>query len=325
MAKDPAVLIYFDRWIASTNGLNAQFRAWYFDLLMYNYDKGSIPDDLDQIAGICRVLPSEYHLFNQMVNQVLKQKFNQNSDGSWYNEVTGEILRKREAFVEKRTKSSNIGVVVKAARRLKRCSEEHLAKLKNYLYGLPAEEVERYKDNQMLNQLLNHLVNLYRDVDEDKDINTGKEGGTGEETPVAGEDKFFIVRAFDDIWRDTMTDYLPDESKDFPALRSIALALCKKHRLSDDKPSRDYYQPVLDEWAKMVSHIAGDKLFSKWNLKQVAEYIQSIGQSMAAAPRIATAQPSKIAKAVDASQSAKDFLIKQYEDANGNYSPPGGG
>jgi len=325
MAKDPAVLIYFDRWIASTNGLNAQFRAWYFDLLMYNYDKGSIPDDLDQIAGICRVLPSEYHLFNQMVNQVLKQKFNQKPDGSWYNEVTGEILRKREAFVEKRTKSSNIGVVVKAARKLKRCSDAHLEKLKNYLYGLPAEEVERYKDNQMLNHLLNHLVNLYRNVDEDKDINIGKEGGKGEETPVAGEDQFFIVRAFSEIWMDTMTDYLPDESKDFPALRSVALALCKKYRLQDDNLSRDYYQPVLDDWAKMVDHIAGDKLFSKWNLKQVAEYIQSIAQSMSAKPKIDAPQPSKIAKAVETNQSVIDILTRQYEDANRNDHPPGGG
>lgn len=73
MAKDPAALIYIDKWISSTNGMQASFRAWYFDLLLYQYDKGELPNDEDELAGICRVRPSEYNLFKQMVEQVDKR------------------------------------------------------------------------------------------------------------------------------------------------------------------------------------------------------------------------------------------------------------
>lgn len=165
--KDPAVLIYFDKWIAATNGMRADFRAWYFDLLLYQYDKGFIPNDEDELCGICRVRPSEQANFKQMVEQVLKQKFKQTELG-WSNEVMMDVIRKREAFKEKRAKSGNIGVVIKLAHTIKGFNNKHIERLKRNLYQLSIDEVEKHKDKHVLN----HLLKLYIDVDEDVDINT---------------------------------------------------------------------------------------------------------------------------------------------------------
>lgn len=183
MAKDPAALVYIDKWVAATNGMKAEFRAWYFDLMLYQFDKGPIPNDEDEIAGICRVRPSEYNLFNQMVNQVLKQKFTQNDNGNWVNAFADEVITKRKSFKEKRVKSSNIGVVVKMAKKMPGVKDRHIEMLKKELYNLSIEEIEQYKEKKVLNQKVNHLVNLYinEDVNEDVDSNILK-GGVGEKT-----------------------------------------------------------------------------------------------------------------------------------------------
>jgi|JI10StandDraft_1071094.scaffolds.fasta_scaffold130289_5 hypothetical protein len=163
--KDPAVLIYLDKWISSTNGMKGSFRGWYMDLMMYQYDKGFIPNDEDAIFGICRVRPSEYDDFKQMLEQVLKQKF-ELIDNKWINNVMSDVLQKRNEFKEKREKSGNIGVVVKLAKSIEWCTVSMIDKLKTKLFSLEIEEINQYKHKH----LLEHLLKLYIDVDVDKDI-----------------------------------------------------------------------------------------------------------------------------------------------------------
>lgn len=171
MSKDPAVLIYFDKWISSTNGMRAHIRAWYMDLLMYQYDNpDGIPDDNDFIAGICRVLPSEYEMFQQMLEQVLEQKFELVND-KWVNHVATEIISKRQDFKAKRAKSGNIGVVIKLAKTIKAYTPKHLTKLKESLYSMKDEEIEKAKNKQVLEHMLKLYVDVDVDEDEDEDIN----------------------------------------------------------------------------------------------------------------------------------------------------------
>lgn len=171
--KDPAVLIYFDKWIASTNGMKASFRGWYFDLLIYQYDKGPIPNDMDELAGICRVRPSEYDDFKQVVKQVLEQKFKQNDNQMWVNEFASEILRKRELFTEKRKMSGNIGVVIKLAKSIRGFNAKYLKRLKDSLFGMNPEEINKHKHKQVLEQVLKLYIDV--DVNEDKGIIKGKD------------------------------------------------------------------------------------------------------------------------------------------------------
>ncbi len=171
MSKDPAVLIYIDKWIASTNDLKASWRAWYFDLLLYQYDHGTIPEDEDTIYGICRVRPSEYQEFKQMLNQVLKQKFKQTEVGL-VNDVMNSVLKSRNDFKEKRSQSGNIGVIIKMAKTFDFIDDSIIEKLKNYLYNISSEEIEKLKNKHLLKQMVKQMLNLYidKDVDIDKTI-----------------------------------------------------------------------------------------------------------------------------------------------------------
>lgn len=188
--KDPAVLIYFDKWISSTNGMKAEFRAWYLDLIIYQYDKGSIPIDLDEMAGICRVRPSEYDSFKQMVEQVVKQKF-EIIDGAYFNHVIGEILRKREQFKDKREKSGNIGVIIKAAKAIEWCTDKAIDRLKTHLFSLDLSEILKFKNNQVLEQMLKLYIN------EDEDENIIKNKGKGVQGEKPSRNKEFLNSALE--------------------------------------------------------------------------------------------------------------------------------
>lgn len=78
--KDPAVLLYIDSWRTSTTEMDAITRAYYMDLLLHQYDKGSLPNDIEELANICRVRFSEFEQFKQVFEQVLKQVFEQISE-----------------------------------------------------------------------------------------------------------------------------------------------------------------------------------------------------------------------------------------------------
>jgi hypothetical protein len=161
--KDPAVLLYYDKYIASTNGMRADFRGWFLDLILYQYDKGPIPTDFDTLAGICRVRPDELNNFNQMVNQVVNQKFQETPEGL-VNQMVNQVVRKREKFVNKRTKSSNIGVLIKRAMSLSGVTDEGINNLRTFLFNKSLDEIISYKTPENFNHLVNHLVNLYINV-----------------------------------------------------------------------------------------------------------------------------------------------------------------
>ncbi len=157
--KDPAALLYVDKWISATQGMKVSARGWYMDLILYQFDKGPIPNDEDFMAGICRVLPSEYDLFKQVLKQVLKQKFKQNESGEWENGFAAEVITARESFKEKRSNSGNIGWIVKLARSMK-ATETQISGLKKGLFNNDLEySIEELKNKQVLKQVLKLYIN----------------------------------------------------------------------------------------------------------------------------------------------------------------------
>lgn len=242
--KDPAVLIYFDKWISSTNGMRADFRAWYFDLIVHQYDKGHVPSDVDEMAGICRVRPSEYESFKQMVDQVVSQKFDL-IDGFYKNSVIGEIISKRQEFKDKREKSGNIGVVVKMAKAFKIYPVEVVERLKLHLYTLSVEDIINLKDNHVLEQMLNQMLKLYinEDVDLDKEYKKGNI-------------EIFKEEALKDLqW----LEIVGMQNKIHPDKINFALADFNKHLISQsrlkDVLSIDDYKRFFANWVRKRKEI----------------------------------------------------------------------
>ena len=171
--KDPAALIYIDKYYSGTSGMSADFRGWYFDLIMYQYDKGGIPNNEDDIYSICRTKPSEFERFKLFLKQVLKQKYKL-IDGKYINETAEELITKRKNFKDKRTKSGTVGYLIKLFNGFDFAKKMDIEKVKAFLYNLDTKELNQAKDKQMLKQMLKQKRELYINVDVNEDINKDK-------------------------------------------------------------------------------------------------------------------------------------------------------
>ena len=167
MVKDPAALLYIDKWIIATTEMKADARAYYMDLILFQFDKGSIPNDIEEMANICRVRFSEFNVFKQVFEQVLKQKFELNNDGRLENEFAKEIIQKRKRFIDKRSSAGKLSYLVKFATEHFKLNE---AKIKFIKKNVDLTDLD-LKNEQVLKQVLEQTLELYINEDEDENIN----------------------------------------------------------------------------------------------------------------------------------------------------------
>lgn len=180
MAKDPAVLLYIDNWLVSTKEMRADERGWYLNLILHQYDKGDLPNDIEELANLCDVRMSEFESFKAKWGQVLKHKFKQNNKGRLENDKAAEILRKREQFKEKRSESGKIGYVIKFAMAELKATREECEYIKtNFNFN----NID-LKNEQMLKQVLKQTLKLYINGDGNKDKDLNKNENLKEEKNV---------------------------------------------------------------------------------------------------------------------------------------------
>jgi hypothetical protein len=168
--KDPACLFYIDTWLSATAEMDSDVRGWYLNLILHQYDKKDLPNDLEKLAVLAGVKFSEFERFKQMFEQVLKHKFELNESNRLENNYAKSILTNREQFKDKRQKSGNIGVVIKLAKSIEGFNDFYIDKLKIHLFSLEKEQIDKHKDKQVLQQMLKLYINENKDID----INTNK-------------------------------------------------------------------------------------------------------------------------------------------------------
>lgn len=164
--KDPAALFYIADWLTSTKEMKADERGWYLNLILHQYDKGSLPNDIEELANLADVRFSEYDLFKQKWQQVLKQKFSINESNRLENPKAKEILQKRQMFKDKRSHSGKIGYVIKFAKANISKEQEYLEYVKsNFNF-----EKNDTNNKQVLKQVLKDLLKLYRNENENENV-----------------------------------------------------------------------------------------------------------------------------------------------------------
>jgi len=167
--KDPAVLFYINDWLTSTAEMDADVRGWYLNLLLHNYDKKSLPNDIEKLAILAGVKFSEFDRFKQVFEQVFKHKFEQNSEQRLSNPRTNEILRNREMFLDKRSSAGKLSYFLKYLR------SKHGAELRKKGFekfvkdNIDFTDVD-LKNEQMLEHLFEHLFELYRNGNESNNV-----------------------------------------------------------------------------------------------------------------------------------------------------------
>ena len=155
--KDPAILLYKDKWLIATKGMKAYCRGWYLNLIIFQHELGDLPNDIEELALLCDVRISEYEHFKQVFEQVLKHKFEHNDNGRLENPFAKEIIKNREMFIDKRSNAGKISY-------LKKFIIKHITKKIDVIdYLLSSIEIDTLdlKNEQVLKQVLKQNFELY--------------------------------------------------------------------------------------------------------------------------------------------------------------------
>ena len=169
--KDPAVLFYISDWLTSTSEMDSDCKGWYLNLILHNYDKGSLPNDIEKLAVLAGVKFSEFNRFKQMFEQVLTQKFEQIDEQRISNLKAQTILKGRECFKDKRSDAGKKSYLMKffAKNYTKQYKDKKIYNFVNFNIDTNIDT----KNQTEIEHMFKHLFELYinENVNENKDIN----------------------------------------------------------------------------------------------------------------------------------------------------------
>jgi hypothetical protein len=179
MPKDPAALFFIDKWLVATKEMKSDCRGWYLNLILHQFDKKDLPNDVEELANLADVRFSEYEGFKQTWQHVLQHKFQLNTKGRLENEYATEILRAREQFKAKRSLAGKMSVFIKYVR-ANLCQDENVIQFVKQHADLSEVDI---KNQHMLKQVFEQTHQLYINaiVIENTINNKTQDGGTGED------------------------------------------------------------------------------------------------------------------------------------------------
>lgn len=174
--KDPAALFYIANFLVATAEMKGDCTGWYTRLILHQFDKKSLPNDLEELANLANVRSSEFDTFQQVWQQVLKQRFEVLPTGRLQDAEAAEIIRAREGYIDKRAAAGRKSAFIKMIRR-ELCQDENVIHF--IKTNLKDEQIET-KDQQVLKQVYRQMLQLYINIDINKEKGGKGIGGTGE-------------------------------------------------------------------------------------------------------------------------------------------------
>lgn len=281
MSKDPAVLFFIDTWLLATKEMRADCRGWYLNLILHQFDKNDLPDDIEELANLADVRFSEYEMFKQVFKQVLKHKFKKQPNGRLANEYAKSILRRRADFKQKRSLSGKISYFLRYVRLNLHSDENVIQAVKNKIDFNKLD----VKNEQMIEQVFKQTFELI--------YGNGNGNGNGNNNINNLEDynkllieqktKFeedMIVVEMMKIWKKYNPSYFEDKEFDYPSCLQIAykIAKAKGWKKNDIIDFKKY--DTLKSWEKIVSFVVLDPFLKNLALKNLVNQFQMIVQKM---------------------------------------------
>ena len=187
--KDPAFLFYSTDFYEGTRTMLPEERACFLDLMIYQHQRGYIPNDIKRVLLYCNGIDEA------TLKATLEAKFKL-TDKGWINERLQMVIEEREAYSEKQSINGIVGQFWKKAKAI--LNKKDFDTLKDSLSNQSNNDIlELIKDKEinkatleaMLEALLKHLED--RDRNRIKDIDL-EEGGTGETKPKKDADMDII-------------------------------------------------------------------------------------------------------------------------------------
>lgn len=159
--KDFCIFFYYKDWLVSTQGMDADARGWYINLLAHLFDKKELSGDIETLATLAGVKHSEFSRFKYVLEHVLKQKLKQNENGALSSLKAESIFKARNEFKGVKALAGKIGYVIKMAKNEYNASPEQCEMLKSELNFEQIDLKDTFLLKQMLEQKLKQNSSLY--------------------------------------------------------------------------------------------------------------------------------------------------------------------
>lgn len=169
--KDPAVLFYISDWLTSTSEMDSDCKGWYLNLILHNYDKGSLPNDIEKLAVLAGVKFSEFKRFEQVFEHVLRQKFKPIDEQRLSNLKAQTILKDRECFKDKRSEAGKKSYLMKFF--AKNYNKQYKDKKIYNFVNLNIDTNIDTKNQTEIEHMFKHLFELY--ISENESVNKDEE------------------------------------------------------------------------------------------------------------------------------------------------------
>ena len=226
MSKDPALMLYTRDFYEGTRTMTPEERACYLDLLIYQHNKGIIPDDPTRLSLYCSGCSVE------VVQSVLNQKFNHLVDG-WSNHRLADEMKKRSTSQPKKLAASVFAGLI-SKRKLKKGQKEEL-KSRFEIEKHITEENGEIKDDEAIkasvrfwfNTIVNQEFNQM--VDQKVNQNTIEDA-----TVIVKKDLPYPSEDFANSWSEWIQFRQDQHGFKYRSFASEEKALMGLHRLAGD-------------------------------------------------------------------------------------------
>lgn len=287
--KDPAALFYIANFLAVTAEMKGDCMGWYTRLILHQYDKKSLPNDLEELANLANVRTSEFEVFKQVWQQVLQQRFEVLPTGRVRDMEAAEIIRAREVFVDKRAAAGRKSAFIKMIRK-ELCQDENVIHfIKTHL----KDEQIITMDQQVLKHVYKQMFQLYINIDINKNRIENEEGGTGEgaggreefsgPSPPGGppwpEHASGLPAAMVEIFVKAFPGYPRQDHRDFAACLQIAYQIADLNGWTWHSALNGRMDDVLGKWSEIVSWITSSSWFRTKEISFLNDKFQGIIQA----------------------------------------------
>lgn len=230
MAKDFYFKFYFKEWLVSTQGMPADVRGWYFNLLCHQADKHRLPSDLESLAELAGVKISEFEKFKDCFKRTLKHKFKQNEDGTLYNQKMAEVIDDRKENSTAQSKRATIGVFIKKERKNHEFSEDQWNEFSAELMKVDIDGLGKERKYNALSVRFNRMVEaVINNSNYNYNINSKEKGGVGEKTA------YEVLKEKAPIWVEQFEMRVVKEIQDFETFKTNFEYAVEKDKISFDQ------------------------------------------------------------------------------------------
>ena len=269
--KDPAFLFYSTDFYEGTRTMLPEERACFLDLMIYQHQRGYIPNDIKRVLLYCNGIDEA------TLKATLEAKFKLTYKG-WINERLQMVIEEREAYSEKQSINGIVGQFWKKAKGI--LSKKDFDNLKdslsnqsnNYIWELIKDkEINKATLEAMLEASLKHYRNRDRDINKD----LIKEGVKGEETKIVILDKIQISEDLKPILIEWL-EYKKSRKETYKSEKSLQALANELTRLSNNDQTiakAIIQKSMANNWAGIFAlkaeikqdSRAGYKQEEKWN------------------------------------------------------------